>query len=314
MKRVIIGLVVLFFIGFGYLYYISKLEHSEIIFSMNTVISVKLYGISENKAMEAFDKIKNLYDFYDGICDRYNEESELYKLNSGEIFEVSDELFELIDYGISMYNISDGLLNINSGELTSLWNYFRNGLIDLPSDSELSDIIISGIELDGTKFISDVNIDLGSIAKGYVTAMVSDILSDMGIKYYIVNAGGNVLLGESMKGTYSIGLKSPIESGNFMIINDSNVSVVTSGSYERFYEYEGQLYHHLIDPNTKMPANYMKSVTVVGSDSALCDALSTILFLMPISQGLDFIKNYDVSVVYFTIEDEVIKSENFIYE
>ena len=99
-----------------------------------------------------------------------------------------------------------------------------------------------------------------------------------------------------------------------MIINGSNISVVTSGGYERFVEYNNTLYHHIISPETKKPANFMKSVTVIGGDSMLCDVLSTTLFLMSIEEGMNFIKDYDVDVIWYSNDDEIIKSEGFRYE
>ena len=100
----------------------------------------------------------------------------------------------------------------------------------------------------------------------------------------------------------------------FYVVKDENISVVTSGGYERFYLYEGVLYHHIIDPKTKYPANYMKSVTVIANDSTLCDLLSTTLFLMSVEDGIEFIKEYEVDVIWYTNNNEIIKSEGFKYE
>ena len=71
------------------------------------------------------------------------------------------------------------------------------------------------------------------------------------------------------------------------------------------------MYHHIIDPNTLYPANNMKSVTVIGEDSGLCDILSTTLFLMNIDEGKEFIKDYDVKVIWFTNDNQIIKSDNY---
>ena len=152
---------------------------------------------------------------------------------------------------------------------------------------------------------------MGAITKGYVTEKVGKYLEDNGINYYLINAGGNVKVGKSNKGYYNIGIASPISDETFEIVKDENISVVTSGGYERFYEYDGVKYHHIINPNTKYPADYMKSVTVIGKDSGLCDILSTTLFLMDIDEGKEFIKDYDVKVIWFTNDDEIIKSDNY---
>ena len=170
--------------------------------------------------------------------------------------------------------------------------------------------------MENDKILNDkVNIDLGAIVKGYVTEKAGNYLENIGIDYYLINAGGNVKAGKSNKGYYNIGIASPInQNETFEIVKGENISVVTSGGYERFYEYEGVLYHHIIDPNTKYPANNTKSVTVIGKNSGVCDALSTIIFLMDVDEGKEFIKDYDVDVIWFTNDNEIIKSDGFRYE
>ena len=245
----------------------------------------------------------------------YNENSELYKLNNNELDSISTELNELILLGLDWYDKSNGLLNINIGGLTSRWKLFRETMNNMPTKDELNkiDISIDNINLNDIKN-SDTDIDLGAIAKGYVTELAGKYLESIGINYYIINAGGNVKLGSSNKGGYVVGIKSPIDNSNFIKLNIENKSIVTSGGYERFYEVDGVMYHHIIDPNTKYPANFMKSVTVIGDDSGQCDALSTILFLMDVESGKEFIKDYDIDVIWFTNDNEVITSEGFNYE
>ena len=282
---------------------------------MDTVINIKIYNENEKKANAAINYIEDLYKKYDLIASYYNNESELYKLNNNESDNISEELKTLINYGIDWYYKSDGRLNINIGGLTSKWKIFRETKGELPNLKELNkiDTDIKNINLDDIKN-SKFNVDLGSIAKGYVTELAGKYLEDNNIKYYIINAGGNVKLGSSIKGGYVVGIKSPNDNSNFMKLKLENKSVVTSGGYERFYDFEGVRYHHIIDPVTKFPANYMKSVTVIGSDSSQCDALSTILFLMDVESGKEFIKDYDVDVIWFTNNDEIITSEGFNYE
>ena len=313
MKKLLI-LLILLLTGCSNKYY------SKNFFYMDTVINIKLYDISEKKANEAFEEIDDLYSKYENITNFYSENSELYNLNNTnteEYIKISNELYELIEIGLDWYNKSNGLLNINIGSLTQIWHDFRNQSISFPTLEQLNniDISIDKIKLKDNKILnSDFKIDLGSITKGYVTEKAGVYLENKGINYYIINAGGNVKVGKSDKGYYNIGIASPINSNEiFYSIKDENISVVTSGGYERFYEYNDTLYHHIINPNTRYPANYMKSVTIIGKNSGICDALSTILFLMDIDSGKEFIKDFDVSVIWFSNENEVIKSENFKY-
>ena len=287
----------------------GKQEYSKNLFYMDTIINVKLYNISENKANEAFDEIEKIYKKYEQLTNFYDENSELSKLNNDVNYEISDELLELIKIGYEWSVKTDGLLNINIGNLTKIWHDFRENPISLPN---VDNIKVEHLEIEDNKILNNkVNIDLGAITKGYVTEKVGRYLEENGINYYLINAGGNVKVGKSNKGYYNIGIASPISNETFEVVKDENISVVTSGGYERFYEYEGVMYHHIIDPNTKYPANYMKSVTVIGEDSGLCDILSTTLFLMNIEDGKEFIKNYDVKVIWFTNDNEIIKSDNY---
>lgn len=296
--------------------------YSKNIFYMDTVINIKIYDKDKKKVDDAFTEIENIYSKYEKITNFYNENSELYilnnNLNNDEAITVSSELYELISIGLNWYNKSNGLLNINIGSVTKIWHDFRDGTIDFPSSELLNnqEISIDTIKLLENNQISNtnVNIDLGSFVKGYVTEKAGNYLESVGLDYYIINAGGNVKVGKSYKGYYNIGVKSPVDETNFSIIKGENISVVTSGGYERFYEYNDVLYHHIIDPNTKYPADYIKSVTIIGEDSALCDILSTTLFLMSVEDGKEFIKDYDVDVIWYTLDNEIVKSDGFRYE
>ena len=157
------------------------------------------------------------------------------------------------------------------------------------------------------------NLDLGAISKGYTTEVVGKYLESIGIDEYLINAGGNVKVGSNYKKkNYSIGIQSPIKGEDLMsVIKGNNISVVTSGGYERNYEYNGITYHHIIDPDTLYPSNNMKSVTVVTKDSALGDILSTTLFLSSVEEGQEIIKNYDCEAIWYTNDNKIIRSENF---
>ena len=316
MKKILLFLaILLLFAGCNKQEYYSKN-----LFYMDTVINIKIYDNNKDKVNQAFIEIDNLYQKYEKITNFYDQNSELYAINNNDLeteyIYLSDELTNLINLGLEWYDKSNGLLNINIGRLTKVWHDFRENPISLPTGLDMINIDIDQIKLEGNKLLNNnPSIDLGSLVKGYVTELAGNYLEENGLEYYLINAGGNVKAGKSNKGYYNIGIASPINQNEiFNIIKGENISVVTSGGYERFIEYDNILYHHIIDPNTRYPANYVKSVTVIGKDSGLCDALSTILFLMDVDDGKEFIKNYDVDVIWFTNENEIIKSDGFNYE
>jgi thiamine biosynthesis lipoprotein len=160
---------------------------------------------------------------------------------------------------------------------------------------------------------SNISFDLGAIAKGYVTELVGDYLDSIGIHKYLITAGtSSVKAGDHYNNSrYKIGLTDPINPDNlYKVINGNNIAITTSGSFERYYEYEGVKYSHIIDPHTLSPQNYMLSVTVITDDAALGEILSTTLFLMPIKDGLNYIKQFDeVEAIWYGMDGNITMSD-----
>lgn len=159
----------------------------------------------------------------------------------------------------------------------------------------------------------DISLDLGAIAKGYVTELAGDYLDSVGIHNYLITAGSSsVKAGNHYSNNkYKIGLTNPTETSSlYKIINGNNISVTTSGSFEQYYEYEGVRYHHIIDPNTLIPSNYMLSVTVITDNASLGEILSTVLFIMPIKNGMEYIKQYNgVEAIWYAVDGKITMSE-----
>lgn len=288
---------------------------------MDTYINIKVYSNNKN-IDEILDNCENIYKSYHELTDRYNSYGDLVNLyyinnnKSDKEFVVDSKLYDLISYAYSFSKETDGLFNINLGGVIDVWKKYRENLNGVPSNSELKKALMDDdiVLLEDNKIKNnDINIDLGAVSKGYTTGLVGEYLKSEGIYYFLINAGGNVLAGESYgKDFYKIGVQSPNKDGGIVsVINGFDISVVTSGGYERNYEYDGKLYHHIISPRTLYPTSYMKSVTVVCEDSGLADMLSTTLFLMDIDSGKEFIKKYDAEAVWVDNNDNIIKSEGF---
>ena len=291
--------------------------YSKNLFYMDTYINIKINSNNKEKVEEAFLEAEKLFETYHNLTDRYNSESNLYLFNhtNGKV-NVDSRLYDLINYAYSWYFKSNGLFNINMGNVIDIWKQYRDSGNGIPTKDKLDvNIDINNIKLldNNTILNNGANIDLGGVTKGYVTKLVGEKFEKLGITDYIINAGGNVLVGNKKSGEYKIGIESPLKDGSiYQIVKGNNISVVTSGSYERFYEYEGKLYHHIINPNTLYPSDYMKSVTIISEDSALADILSTTLFLMPIEAGIEYLKDFDnVEAIWYSNENEIIKSEGF---
>lgn len=325
MKKILISiiLILIIIIGLHFSNY-SKLYEKDYYY-MDTYINVKIYSNNSKKVNKAFEEIDKIYNEYHKLTDRYNSYqgiTNLYTINNNvlnnEYLEIDEELYNLIKYGINMYNLSNGKIDISMGNVIDVWKGYRESGLGIPTLEELKYVNynnIDQIELKDNKIKNNnLNIDLGSISKGYTTKIVGEYLNSIGLNKYLINAGGNVLAGTSYKkDKYKIGLENPNNPNDiFKIINIENKAVITSGGYNRYYEYNGIRYHHIIDPNTLFPANNMKSVTAITSDSAYGDFLSTYLFLLPVEEGMEYVnKLEDVEAIWY-LNDDTIKTSKGI--
>ena len=163
----------------------------------------------------------------------------------------------------------------------------------MPESSEIADVLkhvsYTNVEVNGQQVtLSDgASIDLGGIAKGYTSSRVIQIMKDCGIEHAIINLGGNVqVLGTKTDGSdWRVAIQNPDSESSYLgVLSTADKAVITSGGYERYFEQDGQVYHHIIDPQTGYPSESdLTSVTIVCSDGTTADALSTALFVM----GLD---------------------------
>ena len=158
----------------------------------------------------------------------------------------------------------------------------------------------------------EARLDLGAVAKGYTAERVAQWMLDSDMPSFIISAGGNVRCGQKpldgrARWGVSIQDPGPIDglpgTGYMDVLYLTNLSVVTSGDYQRYYTVDGVRYHHLIDPDTLYPGRHMRAVTIVTQDSGLADALSTAVFLMPYEQGRAFVEALDGVEAYWVLLD-----------
>ena len=305
----------------------NKKEYKKMLYYMDTYIEVTVYTNSKTKANEALEGVEEIYKKYDSLTDRYDTNSELYYINNNIenslYLEIDPDLYDLIEYSLSWHDKTNGLFDINIGPVVDVWKKYRDQQYGVPTIAELNEAkeSITNIELKDNKVVNNnVNIDLGAISKGYATEKSAEYLESIDVDSYLINAGGNVVAGDYYKSTgkYKIGIASPFKDNEdlLQIVQLTNKAVVTSGSYQRYYEYDGITYGHIIDPNTLYPANHMVGVTVIADSSALADILSTTLFLMPVEEGMEFIKDYEgVEVVWCYLDssgnEQVTRTHNF---
>ena len=256
-----------------------------------------------------YHKLFNIYKKFDGINNLYS----VNQLVNGEhqAVTVDRKIIDMLLYSKEMYEKTDGKINVAMGSVLSIWHEHREiGMNDpsaatLPDMSKLeeaskhtniNDVIID--EENSTVTLTDpkMRLDVGAIAKGYAVEMTALMLEEQNITGFILNVGGNVR-SVGVKGdgnAWKVGIENPMDDAEKPYLAQlelSDASVVTSGSYQRYYVVDGKKYHHIIDPVTLMPAESFLSVSIKTKSSAQGDALSTALFCMTLDEGMALIES-----------------------
>ncbi len=233
---------------------------------------------------------------------------------------VDRRIIDLLLYAKEMYTATNGMLNVAMGSVLSLWHDYRTIGSDNPIEASLppeekllaaaqhtdiNKVIID--EQNNTVTLSDpqMKLDVGAIAKGYATERIALYLEENGVSGYVLNIGGNVrTIGSKPEGEpWVVGIEKPDSDDYWAYLKLSGESIVTSGSYQRYYYVDGKAYHHIIHPYTLMPAEGFISVSILSKDSGLGDALSTALFCMPYEKGLELIERTDCVEAMWIAED-----------
>ena len=305
-------------------------------------------GYADNKG--EFDKVvklvedrlweyHKLYDAYhskndSGLADLYAGVTNIKDINAlvnGQhvVCKVDQKLIDLLLYCKEIYALTGGETNVAMGSVLKLWHDERenasvnSSLASLPKEesllaasmhADINDIIIN--EDEGTVFLADPEmlLDVGAVAKGYATEMIARELKEMGVSGYGLSVGGNVrLIGTKPGGEkWNVGIENPNDAYGGYVENLSvaDVSVVTSGSYQRYYVVDGAIYHHIIDKDTLYPSDYFASVSIITENSALADALSTALFSMPIENGRALINGIENTEAIWVYKDGTVVSSD----
>ena len=282
-------------------------------FLLDTFVSVTLYDGSEETAQGALDLCRR----YEAVFSRTDPDSELCRLNCREISQVSDELAEVIALGLDYARLTDGAFDITAGSVTSLWD-FSAETPQVPDPAAVAEGLThvgwERVSLTGnTVAFSDPEtvIDLGGIAKGYIADRMADYLREEGVTSAIIDLGGNLYcLGTKPGGQpFQVGIQYPYEDRQTVIgsLPAEDLSVVTSGVYERCFTVDGTLYHHILDTATGYPVeNDLLSVTIVSGASVDGDALSTACFALGREAGTALIESRENVEAIFITDDFAI--------
>jgi thiamine biosynthesis lipoprotein len=239
----------------------------------DTVCEVKTFcSSSQFKAAQ-----KVVQDVFAGVETRFSP---------GSTDLASPEVLSLYKKAYMVYQISEGKFDISVGALSRIWGFYDQSF-RIPSAQALgrakSTVGMNKIRIHESRLVPSpgTQLDWGGIAKGHGIDLASSTLKDMGIERGFVNAGGDLYCwGTNPKDLpWKIGIKHPRKAGFSGVLSISNEGAATTGDYQRYFIEEGARYHHVFDPHSGFPAQVKQSVTVIGPEAALCDALSTALFV-----------------------------------
>lgn len=294
---------------------------------LNTVCTIQLYDSTDYDILNGCFEV---IDHYEKIFSRTLEGSEVYNINHSNktSFLISDELKELLELALTYCSISNGALDISIAPLSTLWDFSNlEHKTTAPSDKDILDALekvdYSGIRLEGNRLTfakPGMQLEFGAIAKGFIADKVKEYLLANDVQSAIINLGGNILLvGEKPDGAaFQVGIQKPFEDRDAVVVAISSlkdVSMVSSGIYERyFYDKNGTFYHHILNPETGYPCDAdILQVTIISPTSAAGDALSTACFALGLEKGMALIDSLeDVYAVFVAADGTLYFSDGYL--
>ncbi len=296
-------------------------EESVDVFAMDTYMNIKAYGTNAKQELKkCSDEIQRL----DALFNVTDSQSDIYQINAraGSVVEVSQDTAEVIQKAKDISAQTDGALDISIYPVLREWG-FTAGKYKVPDEQTIENLLqfvdYRNINVNGTKvnIPEAYAIDLGSVAKGYTSDRLYHILKDDGITSALINLGGNVqTLGTKPDGSkWTVGIQNPQDLSSYICtLKVSDLAVITSGNYERYFEEDGKKYWHIMDTRTGKPAdNGIISATVIGKSGIECDALSTALFAMGTDKAKEYCQNHkDIEAVLIDKDMTIYITEGLV--
>ena len=316
MKKITVCIVTALLLFFALFFAVPR-EATVTDFAMDTVVSITVRSRNPKRvARLAMDEVKRVENLMSATL----PQSGIYAVNSqdaGRETAVSDEVYELVKMCLEVSDRTDGAFDISVEPLLKIWN-IKSPEPTVPNEEQIEkalelvnykNIVLNPKTKSITLKKEGMKISLGAVAKGYAADMAVKKLKENGVEDALIDLGGNIYA----LGQKKIGIQTPFEErGKYFTVCDAeDTSVVTSGAYERYFEEEGNIYHHILDTRSGYPADSgLLSATVVAENSALADALSTALFAMGEERAESVISSFDGVWAILLTEDKRIAEIN----
>lgn len=295
----------------------EKRYQAEFLQLFDTVTQLVGYGRTEDEfksqasmihdKLQEYDRLYDIYNDYDGINNikTINDQAGIAPV------KVDQKIIDLLTLSKEMYTRTGGKMNVALGSVLSIWHDYRTDGIDDPQHAKLPPMELlkeAALHTDITKLIIDptastvyladpqMKLDVGAIAKGYAVEQTARYAMDHGVANMLISVGGNVraIGSRSSREPWKVAVENPDQdSPDHYLFNMllSDMSLVSSGDYQRYYTVDGKRYNHIINPDTLMPADYFADVTVLYQDSGLADGFSTALYTMPLKEGQSLVES-----------------------
>lgn len=307
---------------------------AEFLSLFDTVTTLVGYADSKENFTEFAEQFKSKLQEYHELYDIYNDYEGVNNIktindNAGIApVEVDQRIISMLLFAKEQYEATAGKVNVAMGAVLNIWHEYRDDGLEEPENAalppmeeltlaaahtDINDLVIDASA--STVYLRDplMRLDVGAIAKGYAAEQLAIYFEEQGITSLLFSVGGNVrAIGEKRNEEtgemvpWTIGVQNPDKTSSdteLLNVIISDLSVVSSGVYERYYTVDGVQYHHIIDPETLMPAQYFTAVSILCPDSGLGDALSTAIFNMSLDQGLHLIESIDGTEALWVMQD-----------
>ncbi|MDR1782621.1 MAG: FAD:protein FMN transferase [Bacilli bacterium] len=299
--------------------------------SFDTYIEFTAYT-KDKETFDKYDKIvQDKFTYYDQLFDAYNNYKNVNNVktindNAGKKAVVVDQdLYYLIKESVNYYHNADKKNNIMLSPVINQYkiqqnNYENNKPVTNPSMSYLKELnkctSMSNIQLndkDHSIYLKEkcAQMDVGSVAKGYATDLIAEYVKKQGLSSGIINAGGNVsLIGSKNNKPFVIGIANPDDPNTYILTIDSeNTNIVTSGDYQRYYMINGKRMNHIIDPDTLLPADVNRSVTIITDDGLKADYFSTECFMLDKEKIAKLAKKFNFEYIIIDKNEKITISD-----
>lgn len=321
-KLFLIPLLLIIISGCGQSQEITEFDY----FYFDTSINVKIYDDPSDLDVSAIDQdIDQLLNRLEQTYSPAIADSTINQVNDQKITTVSDEFVSILNQSIEACKLTDGVYDPSSGALIDLWSINNDNYLPTQTeiDQAMQEVGCDEVKVTGNEVSlpSGYRLDFGSSVKGYAGDQIEQLLKEAGVENALINLGGNIqAVGNKYGQPFQIAIMKPeIENEfneNVIIMPIEDSAMVTSGINQRFFTKDGKIYHHIIDAKSGYPAdNGLASVTIVTDSGADADILSTVVFLMGLEDGYQYVsETAGVDAIFITRDKKIYETKDFDLE